>query len=172
MHCQDGDGRLHAFWASKILFRNLQVTSRTLHPFFLLSMAASYKTHACWLTLITGGCGVLRSIRVLHTILNRSRTRSNRLGPDPEPSDHLKYRPEPVRVLCPRVSGPPWRPLIHRVKWLGNVWGKWSWLVHVAYAANELATLHFNGWLASTWAFCSTLSEFLWNPPPSPAPPV
>ncbi len=43
-------------------------------------------------------------------------TRSNRLGPDPDPADHLKYRPEPVRVPGrvpgPRVLGPPWRPLI------------------------------------------------------------
>ncbi len=41
-----------------------------------------------------------------------------------------------------------------------------SWLVHVAYAANELAALHLNGSLASTKAFRSALSEFLWNPPP------
>ncbi len=32
---------------------------------------------------------------------------------------------------------------IHSVKQLGR-----SWLVHVAYADNELATLHLNGWLA------------------------
>ncbi len=30
--CQDGNGRLHPIWASKILFRNLWVTS--LRPFF------------------------------------------------------------------------------------------------------------------------------------------
>ncbi len=47
---------------------------------------------------------------------------------------------------------------IHSIKWLGT-----SWLVHAAYAANELAALHLNGWLASTWAFAA---------PPSPAPPV
>ncbi len=35
---QDGDGRLRPLWASKILFRNLRVTSRTLRPFFLQSM--------------------------------------------------------------------------------------------------------------------------------------
>ncbi len=29
-----------------------------------------------------------------------------------------------------------------------------SWLVHVAYAANEIAALHLNGWLAFTTAFC------------------
>ncbi len=37
---------------------------------------------------------------------------------------------------------------IHSVKRLGT-----SWLVHVAYTANKLATLHLNGWLAFTWAF-------------------
>ncbi len=31
-------------------------------------------------------------------MLNRPGTRSNRLGPDPDPADHLKYRPEPERV--------------------------------------------------------------------------
>ncbi len=41
-----------------------------------------------------------------------------------------------------------------------------SWLVHVAYAATELAALQLNGSLASTIAFLSTLSEFLWIPPP------
>ncbi len=46
-------------------------------------------------------------------MLKRPGTRSNRLGPDPDPADHLKYRPEPVRVPGPRVSGPPWRPLVH-----------------------------------------------------------
>ncbi len=51
---------------------------------------------------------------------------------------------------------------IHSVKWLGT-----SWLFHVAYTANERTALHLNGWLASTWALCSMLSEFLWNPPPS-----
>ncbi len=35
-------------------------------------------------------------------MLKRPGTRSNRLGPDPDPADHLKYRPEPVRV-----PGPP-----------------------------------------------------------------
>ncbi len=30
--------------------------------------------------------------------------------------------------------------------------------------SNELAALHLNGWLAFTRAFCSVLSEFLWNP--------
>ncbi len=38
-----------------------------------------------------------------YTKLNRPGTRSNRLGPDPDPADLLKYRPEPVRVLGPRV---------------------------------------------------------------------
>ncbi len=42
----------------------------------------------------------------------------------------------------------------------------------VEYAANELAALHLNGWLAFTRAFHSMFSELLWNPPPSPAPPV
>ncbi len=56
---------------------------------------------------------------------------------------------------------------IHSVKLLGT-----RWLVHVAYTANELVALHLNNWLAFTWAFRSMLSEFLWNPPPSPAPPV
>ncbi len=53
-------------------------------------------------------------------MLKRPGTRSNRLGPDPDPADHLKYRPEPVRVPCRvpcrvpglRVSGPLWRPLL------------------------------------------------------------
>ncbi len=45
-------------------------------------------------------------------MLKRPGTRSNILGPDPDPADHLKYRPEPVRVPGPRVSGPPWRPLL------------------------------------------------------------
>ncbi len=81
------------------------------HTFLILILqTASYKTHTCWLTLITRGCGVLRSTRVLHTMLKRPWTRSNRLGPDPDPADHLKYRP--VRVPG-RVSGPPWRPLPH-----------------------------------------------------------
>ncbi len=31
-------------------------------------------------------------------MLKRPGTRSNRLRPDPDPADHLKYRPEPVRV--------------------------------------------------------------------------
>ncbi len=88
------------------------------HTFLILILqTASYKTHACgvWLTLISGGCGVLRSTRVLHTKLKRPGTRSNRLGPDPDPDDHLKYRPEPVRIPGPRVSGPPWRPLEYTV---------------------------------------------------------
>ncbi len=75
------------------------------HTFLILILqVASYKTHIkCQLTLITGRCGVLRSTRVLHTMLNRPGTRSNRLGPDPDPADHLKYRPEPERVLGSRV---------------------------------------------------------------------
>ncbi len=78
------------------------------HTFLILILqVASCKTHIkCQLTLITGRCGVLRSTRVLHTMLNRPGTRSNRLGPDPDPADHLKYRPEPERV-----PGPLWRPL-------------------------------------------------------------
>ncbi len=36
-------------------------------------------------------------------MLKRPGTRSNRLGPDPDLADHLKYRPEPVRVPGPRV---------------------------------------------------------------------
>ncbi len=56
---------------------------------------------------------------------------------------------------------------MHSVELLGT-----NWLVHVAYAANELTALHLIGWLAFTRAFCSALSEFLWNIPPSPAPPV
>ncbi len=77
------------------------------HTFLILILqVASYKTHIkCQLTLITGRCGVLRSTRVLHTMLNRPGTRSNRLGPDPDPADHLKYRPEPERVPG-RVPGP------------------------------------------------------------------
>ncbi len=53
---------------------------------------------------------------------------------------------------------------IHSVKLLGTNW--------LAYAANELAALHLNICLTFTRAFRSMLSEFLWNPPPSPAPPV
>ncbi len=54
------------------------------HIFLILILqVASYKTHIkCQLTLITGRCGVLRSTRVLYTMLNRPGTRSNRLGPD------------------------------------------------------------------------------------------
>ncbi len=80
------------------------------HTFLILILQTASYTHTCWLTLVSGGCGVLRSTRVLHTMLNRPGTRSKRLGPDPDPADHLKYRPEPVRVPG-RVSGPPWRPL-------------------------------------------------------------
>ncbi len=80
------------------------------HTFLILILqVASYKTHIkCQLTLITGRCGVLRSTRVLQTMLNRPGTRSTRLGPDPDPADHLKYRPErvPGQVPGPRVSGP------------------------------------------------------------------
>ncbi len=47
---------------------------------------------------------------------------------------------------------------IHSIKRLGK-----SWLVHVAYAANEIAALHLNGWLASTWAVRSS-SETLHLP--------
>ncbi len=70
------------------------------HTFLILILqVASYKTHIkCQLTLITGRCGVLRSTRVLHTMLNRPGTRSNRLGPDPDPADHLKYNEGPERV--------------------------------------------------------------------------
>ncbi len=59
-----------------------------------------------------------------------------------------------------------WLTQIHCVKLLGT-----SWLVHVAYAANELTALYLNGWLAFTKAVFSAFSDFLWNPP-SPAPPV
>ncbi len=45
---------------------------------------------------------------------------------------------------------------IHSVKLLGT-----SWLVHVAYAVNELTALHLNEWFAFTRAVCSALSEFL-----------
>ncbi len=51
----------------------------------------------------THGCGVLRSTRELHTMLNRPGIQSNRLGPNPDPADHLKDRPEPVRVLGSQV---------------------------------------------------------------------
>ncbi len=37
--------------------------------------------------------------------------------------------------------------IIHSVKLLGT-----SWLVHVAYTANELTALHLNGWLGLTRA--------------------
>ncbi len=98
-----------------VFFSSTLFPAHTFH--ILILQTASYKTHACgvWLTLISGGCGVLRSTRVLHTKLKRPGTRSNRLGPDPDPDDHLKYRPEPVRIPGPRVSGPPWRPLEYTV---------------------------------------------------------
>ncbi len=47
---------------------------------------------------------------------------------------------------------------IYSAKWLGTIW-----MIHVAYAANELAVLYLNGWLAFNRAFCSVLSEFLWK---------
>ncbi len=104
------------------VFNNRCVSSVLFQLFFLhhswRNPKQVTKTHACWvwLTLISSGCGVLRLTRVLDTKLKRPGTRSNRLGPDPDPADHLKYRPEPVRVPGrvpgPRVSGPPWRPLI------------------------------------------------------------
>ena len=77
------------------------------HAFlFLILQVASYKKHKqC---LITAGCSpspMTPIARVLHTMLNRPGTRSNRFGPDPDPADHLKYRPEPVRVPGRRVSG-------------------------------------------------------------------
>ncbi len=108
--------------SARALFLAAEVTrvffSSTLfpaHTFLILILQTASYTHACWLTLISGGCGVLWSTRVLHTKLKRPGTRSNRLGPDPDPADLLKYRPEPVRVPGrvpgPRVSGPPWRPL-------------------------------------------------------------
>ncbi len=71
------------------------------HSFLLILQAESY-THTCWLTLISGGCGVLRSTRVWRAEVKKTGTRSNRLGPDP--ADHFKYRPEPIWVL-----GPLWR---------------------------------------------------------------
>ncbi len=54
---------------------------------------------------------------------------------------------------------------IHSTKLFGK-----SWLVHVE--ANEHAALHLNSCLAFTRAVRSMLLDFLWNPPPSPAPPV
>ncbi len=95
----------------------LRLRSRATLFFFFTPYSRSYFSHSnftscklqthikCQLTLITGRCGVLRLTRVLHTMLNRPGTRSNRLGPDPDPADHLKYRPEPERVPG-RVSGP------------------------------------------------------------------
>ncbi len=101
-------GRLQYYINSaRALFLAAELThvSSTLFPahtfLILILQTASYThthTHTCWLTLISGGCGVLRSIRVLHTKLKRPGTRSKRLEPDPEPADHLNYRPEPVRV--------------------------------------------------------------------------
>ncbi len=44
---QDGDGRRRALWASKMLFRNLRVTSRTLRPFFFT--VYGYNT---WITVM------------------------------------------------------------------------------------------------------------------------
>ncbi len=68
------------------------------------------------------------------------------------------------------LDGADWRVVnvtddIHRVKRLGT-----RWLVHAAYAANELFALNLYGWLVEfTWHSCSPLSEYLWSPPPSPA---
>ncbi len=84
--------------------RQCMFFSSTLFPAYtfliLILQTVSYK-FTCWLTLISGGCGVLRLTRVLHTKLKRPGNRSNRLGPDPDPADHLKYRPNPYesRVL-------------------------------------------------------------------------
>ncbi len=80
------------------------------HTFLILIL----QTASYWLMLISGGCGVLWSTRVVHTKLKRPGTWSYRLGPDS--ADHLKYRPEPVRVPGwvpgPWISGLPWRPLV------------------------------------------------------------
>ncbi len=89
------------------MFVCLFFTLFSAHTFLILILqTASYKTHACWLTLITGGCGVIWSTLVLHTMLNRPGTRSNRVGPDPDAANHLKYSPEPIWF-----PGPPWSPL-------------------------------------------------------------
>ncbi len=49
MRCQDGDGRLRLLCASKILFRNVRVTSRTLRPFF----CTVYGWHSSILNMLT-----------------------------------------------------------------------------------------------------------------------
>ncbi len=104
------------FWRLRVTRVFFSSTLFPAHTFLILILQTASYTHACWLTLISGGCGVIRSTRVLHTKLKRPETRSNRLGPDPDPTDHFNYRPEPVRVPGrvpgPRVSGPPWRPLL------------------------------------------------------------
>uniref|UniRef100_A0A8C2H2A5 Probable serine carboxypeptidase CPVL n=1 Tax=Cyprinus carpio TaxID=7962 RepID=A0A8C2H2A5_CYPCA len=48
--------------------------------------------------LITAGCSpspMTPIARVLHTMLNRPGTRSNRFGPDPDPADHINIDPNP-----------------------------------------------------------------------------
>ncbi len=69
--------------SARALFLAAEVTrvSSTLfpaHTFLILILQTASYTHACWLTLIYDGCGVLRSTRVLHTMLKRPGTRSNR----------------------------------------------------------------------------------------------
>ncbi|KAL1265446.1 hypothetical protein QQF64_003473 [Cirrhinus molitorella] len=53
----------------------------------------SYKTHA---KLIYSG--------ITHNV-KQTRTRSNRLGHDPDSTDHLKYRPVPIQVPGPLDQG-------------------------------------------------------------------
>ncbi len=83
------------------------------HTFLILILqTASYKNTRM---LTDADHSRVRCSPIDSGMLKRPGTRSNRLGPDPDPADHLKYRPEPVRVPGrvpgPRISGPPWRPL-------------------------------------------------------------
>ncbi len=89
------------FLASEVTRFFFSSTLFPAHTFLILILQTASYTHACWLTLISGWCVVLQTTLVLHTKLKRPGTRSNRLGPGPDPAGHLKYRPErvPGRVL-------------------------------------------------------------------------
>ncbi len=76
---------------------------------FLLSFPLSLPfdwTLRCWVcvfcfVLLYFGCCVVLCVKKKKNVDNKEKkrpgTRSNRLGPDPDPADHLKYRPKPVR---------------------------------------------------------------------------
>ncbi len=96
-------------------------------------------------------------------------TRSNRLGPDPDPTDHFIYRPEPVRVPGrvpgPRVSGPPWRPLVWPTK-ICNLCSTLLYCAKLLYLSAHLCSfcplvvLVFSGQTAPSVVFWTQL--FFW----------